>query len=175
MKLPRRQFLHLAVAAAIPAALRPAIGANLSDSAGAHHRRFSGRGRERYSCAPDGAVAQRTAWPAVHHREPARRRRQYRNRVRGACGAGRPHAAAGGFDERDQRVALRQAQLHFPPRHRAGRQRRAHDRCHGGESVVSGQDDSRTSSPTPRPIRARSIWHPPATGLSVMSPGNCSS
>ena len=42
MKLPRRQFLHLAAgAAALPAVSRIAQGASLSDAAGALHRRLS--------------------------------------------------------------------------------------------------------------------------------------
>ena len=37
MKLPRRQFLHLAAgAAALPAVSRDRMGASLSDAAGAH-------------------------------------------------------------------------------------------------------------------------------------------
>ena len=41
MKLPRRKFLHLAAgAAALPAVSRIAMGANLSDAAGALDRRL---------------------------------------------------------------------------------------------------------------------------------------
>jgi hypothetical protein len=39
MKLPRRQFLHLAAGAAAPGRCAHRQGANLSDAAGAHHRR----------------------------------------------------------------------------------------------------------------------------------------
>ena len=45
--------------------------------------------------------------------------------------------------ERDQRDALRQAQLQFHPRHRAGRGHHPRAACHGGESIGSGQDGSR--------------------------------
>ena len=44
MKLPRRQFLHLAAgAAALPAVSRIRMGASLSDATGAHCRRLSCR------------------------------------------------------------------------------------------------------------------------------------
>ena len=46
--------------------------------------------------------------------------------------------------------------------------------CHGGQSIGSGQDGSRSSSPTPRPIRARSTWRRPAAGPSPQWPANCS-
>ena len=39
--------------------------------------------------------------------------------------------------QRHQRHALRQAQLRFQPRHRAGRKHRPHAQCHGGQSGVS--------------------------------------
>ena len=45
---------------------------------------------------------------------------------------------------------------------------------HGGESVGSGQDAFPSSSPMPRPIRARSTWRRPATGRVHMSPASCS-
>ena len=45
--------------------------------------------------------------------------------------------------ERNQRDALRQTQFQFHPRHRAGREHHARARCHGGQSIVSGQDRSR--------------------------------
>ena len=47
MKLPRRQFLHLAAgAAALPAVSRIRKGASLSDAAGAHRRWLSAWRRE---------------------------------------------------------------------------------------------------------------------------------
>ncbi len=49
----------------------------------------------------------------------AGRRQQYRDRSGGALRAGRLHAALGRPAERDQRSALREAQLQFSHRHRA--------------------------------------------------------
>ena len=86
MKLPRRQFLHLAAgAAALPAFARWRLGRDLSDAAGTHHRPGLPPGG-----APDivarliGAMAVGAARPAVRHREPAGRRQQDRHRGRRA-------------------------------------------------------------------------------------------
>jgi hypothetical protein len=77
-------------------------GARLSGAAGAmdhrvyrrrHHRHHLAPGRP----APDGAVR-----PAVHHRDPARRRHQYRDRVGGAGAGRRLHAAVRRRPECDQ-------------------------------------------------------------------------
>ena len=67
--------------------------------------------------------------------------------------------------ERNQRDALRQAQFQFHPRHRAGR-------GHLPRASLSWRSIRRfrprpfpSSSPMPRPIRARSTWRRPATEL----------
>ena len=144
MKLPRRQFLHLAAgAAALPAVSRDRKGASLSDAAGAHHRRLSAGRRDRHRRASDRPMAVGAAWPAIRHREPAGRRQQYRHRGGRARAAGWLYAPAGRRGERDQRDALRQAQFQFHPRHRAGRRHHPRAQRHGGESIVSGQDGSR--------------------------------
>ena len=106
-------------------------------------RRLCRRRRARHHRAPDRSMAVGAARPAVRHREPAGRRRQYRHRGGRACAAGRLHAAPGQSGERDQRDALRQAQLQFHPRHRAGRGHRPRAPRHGGQSIGSGQDGSR--------------------------------
>src|SRR2546423_2115702 len=56
----------------------------LSDAAGARDRRVFARRHAGSSRAPDRSVARKPARPAVHHREPAGRRWQYRR------GSGRP-------------------------------------------------------------------------------------
>ena len=81
MKLPRRQFLHLAAgAAALPAVSRDRAGANLSVAAGALIVGFAAGRRDRHYCAPDRAMAVGAARPAIRHREPAGRGHQYRHR-----------------------------------------------------------------------------------------------
>ena len=79
MKLPRRQFLHLAAgAAALPAVSRIA-------RAQAYPARpvriivgFAPAGAARHRRAPDRSMAVGAARPAIRHREPAGRRQQYR-------------------------------------------------------------------------------------------------
>ena len=144
MKLPRRQFLHLAAgAAALPAVSRIAWAQAYPTRPVRIDRRLCRRRRDRHRRAPDRAMAVGAARPAIRHREPAGRRQQYRHRGGRACAAGRLHAAPGRCGERDQRDALRQAQFQFHPRHRAGRGHHPRALRHGGESIGSGQDGSR--------------------------------
>ena len=67
---------------------------------------------------------------------------------------------------RDQRDALRQAQFQFHPRHRAGREHRS--ACPTSWWSIHPFRPRRfpSSSPMPRPIRARSTWRRPATAQS---------
>ena len=120
MKLPRRRFLHLAAGAAGSFAHR--TGGDLSIAAGARDRAVRARRHDRHRRATDGTVAFRAPWPAIRHREPARRVHHDRDRGGRACARGWLCALAGHHVERDQYDALRkQAQLQFPPRHRADR------------------------------------------------------
>ena len=81
MKLPRRQFLHLASGRCRAAGrIAHRVGASLSDAAGADHRWLSRRRRDRHHRASDGSMAVGAARPAIHHREPTRRWQQYRHR-----------------------------------------------------------------------------------------------
>ncbi len=145
MKLQRRRFLQLvAGAAALPAV-----------SSSAQAQAYPSRPLRMIIGYPPGGSADITArltgqWligaarSAGGDREPAGRRYQPRHRSGRARGAGRLHAAAGRAGQRDQRHALRQAQLQFPAGHRAGR--RHHPLCQrgGGEPVAADQDDSGT-------------------------------
>ena len=118
---------------------------------------FACRRSCRHRRAPDRPMALGAARPAIHHREPAGRRQQYRHR------GGREVAADGytlllvGASQRDQRDALRQAQFQFFPRHRAGR-RIAASRFHGGQSMRFQPRRFPSSLPTPKPIPAKSTW-----------------
>ena len=72
MKLPRRQFLHLAAgAAALPAVSRIARAQSLSDAAGAVDRRLWRWRSTRHRRAIDRSIAVGAARPIVRHREPA--------------------------------------------------------------------------------------------------------
>ena len=79
-----------------------------------------------------------------------------------------------GIGERDQRDALRQAQFQFHPRHRAGRGH--HPRAHSSWWSIHRfrPRPFPSSSPMPRPIRARSTWRRPATGPRPTWPASCS-
>ena len=79
MKLPRRKFLHLAAgAAALPAVSRFAWAQAYPTRPVRIDRRLSGRRCDRHRRASDRSMAVGAAWPAIHHREPAGRRRQHR-------------------------------------------------------------------------------------------------
>ena len=149
-------------------------GAELSGADGAHHRASSCRRHVRHVRAPAGSMAVGAARPAIHRREPAGRRHQYRHRGGRARGPGRLHAPRNDREQRHQRDDLRQAQFQFHPRHRAGGPHHPRAPCAGGASVGSGHRRFRSSSLMRRPTRARSIWRRPATAPPLMWPANYS-
>ena len=101
------------------------------------------------------AVAQ--MGPAGRHREQGRRRRQYRRRSRRQGRAGRLHAAVGAAAAAgDQPESLSEARLRSD---RSSSRSRSWARVPNALVVNpedAGQDASRNSSPTPRPIPASS-------------------
>jgi tripartite-type tricarboxylate transporter receptor subunit TctC len=119
MKLPRRQFLHLAAgAAALPCAphlakaqayptrpVRILVGLS-AGSASDIMARLIGQW-----------LSERLGQQFVVENRPG----AGSNIAAEALGAGRLYTPCGHFGERDQRHALRQAQFRFDPRHRAGR------------------------------------------------------
>src|SRR5262245_43610935 len=107
--------------------------ANVSKQTGAVDHRLSAGRLGRHHRAADRTMALGAARPAGRRRKPARRRHQSRDRGGGARGARRLHAAPGCAGERDQRHALRQAELRFSARHRAGRRHHPLSQCGGGE------------------------------------------
>ena len=123
MKLPRRrQFLHLAAgAAALPALSRFAWAQTYPS----RPVRFVGtccRQRIRHHRSSDGSIAVGAAWPAIRHRQPARRGRKHRHGNRRAFAAGRLYASLDHFSEHHQHIALQQPLFQFHPRHRADRE-----------------------------------------------------
>ena len=86
MKLPRRQFLHLAAgAAALPAVSRFAWAQTYPSRPVRIVVGFPAGGATRHHRAPDGSMAVGAARPAIRHREPTGRRQQYRHRGGRAC------------------------------------------------------------------------------------------
>ena len=67
-------------------------------------------------------------------------------------------------DRRNQRDALRQAQFQFHPRHRAGREHHPRDPTSWWSIHRFRPRPFPSSSPMPRRIRARSTWRRPAPG-----------
>ena len=143
MKLPRRQFLHLAAGAA---ALPAVSGSRWAQAYPTRPVRlvapFPPGGSIDLAGAPDRSMAVGAARSAIRRREPAGCRRQHRQRGGPELATRRLYAPVVQRGERDQRRALRQAQLQFP-RYRAGRRHQPRTQCHGGLSIGSGEDLSR--------------------------------
>ena len=144
MKLPRRNFLHLAAgAAALPAVSRvawaqayPTRPVRLIEGFGA-------------GSAPDvlarligQSLSEQLGQPFVVENRRGANSNIATDAVARAF-AGRLHAPSHHVGERYQRDALRQAQLQFHPRYRADREHRSRALGHGGPSVGSGQDRCR--------------------------------
>ena len=176
MKLPRRQFLHLAAgAAALPACPAIRAGASLSDRGRcASSSPFAAGGATDIVARLMGQWLSERLGQQFVDREPAGRRRQYRHRGGRARTAGRLHAAPGRRGERDQRDALRQAQFQFHPRYRAGGGHHPHAPTSWWSIHRFRPRRFPSSSPMPRPIPARSIWRRPASEPLPISPASCS-
>ena len=159
MKLPRRTISASGRGRCrAPGRVADREGASLSGAAGAHHRRTCRRQRGRHCRAPDGSMAVGAARPAIHHREPARRGRQHRDRSGRAGAAGRPHAAPGqcARTPSTRRSTTSSISISFA----TSRRSRAFSACPRSWRSIHRFRSKRfpSSSPMPRPIRARSTW-----------------
>ena len=144
MKLPRRQFLHLAAgAAALPAVIPHREGASLSVAAGAHRRSICRRRSDRHHRSSDRPMAVGASRPAICHREQARSRQQYWYGGGRECAAGRIHAPPGRCVNRDQCDALRETQFQLPPRHRTRLRHHLDPLHYGGKPIVPRADSFR--------------------------------
>ena len=146
-----------------PGYLAHRTGANLSVSslsvaAGELDRFRSRRRHARHHRAARRASAVAAARPVRGHRQPSGRRRQSRPAGGRARAGRRLHAADGRHPARHQRDALREEHYHRHARHRSGREHQQRFVRPAGEPGVRGQDGRPSSSPTPRPIPARSTW-----------------
>ena len=176
MTLRRRHVLQLAAGAvALPAVSRLARAQAYPSRPVRIIVGFAAGGAHRHRGAADRAMAVGAARPAIRGREPAGRRRQHRHRGGGAVR--RPTAT------RCCMTALANAinatlynKLNYdflrdiaPV---AGISREPDVMV--VQSVVSGEDACRNSSPTPRPTPARSTWRRPASAPRRIWPANCS-
>ena len=142
MHLPRRRFLRLAAALSVAPAMPRIARAQAYPSKPVRIVTGFSSGSAMDTIARlMRAMADGKGRPVVRRRESRRRRRQSRHRGGRALPAGRLHAPRLRFAGRDQRHALRQAQLQFPPRHHADRGDFPRAECSRGASLVSGEDD----------------------------------
>ena len=183
MTFYRREFLYLSSAGTIGLPTRDADreSTSLSVAAGAPARRLWRRRRRPTFChwPADGTIAVRSARPAVRRREQGRRaaaaalppRRSSRQPADGQTLLG--WSSLANAVECD--ALNRQADLQFHPRHRADGRR------HQSRAPPTSWSwcrrfrpkRSRSSSPMPRPIRARSTWRRPASARRRTWPASC--
>ena len=174
MKLPHREFLHLAAgAAALPAVSRIAMGADLSDAAGAHDRRLCPRRYDRHCRTPHRTVAVGATRPAIRHRESAGRGANIAAEAVVRAPRGRLHAPvvtstnvinATLFDKLNfnfiRDIAPVAGVIRIPLRP-------------GGASIGSGQDGSRVHRPC-QGQPGQDHYGVAGTGHRLMWPANCS-
>ncbi len=175
MKLPRRNFLHLAVgAAALPAVPRIA-------RAQAYPTKPV---RLIVGFAPGGATDIAARLMGQWLSEQFGQQFVIENRTGASTNIATEaavRAPADGYTlstpncvERDQRHALRQAPLQLHPRHHAGCGHHPLPPRHAGQSIVSSEDRRRVHHPCKVQSRQDQLWDRAVSARRSMSPVSCS-
>ena len=175
VKLPRRKFLHLAAsAAALPAVSRIARAqAYPSRPVRIIVGQAAGSGI-RHSCSSNWSISIGASWSAIRNREPARRGRKHRHRSGRPFAAGRLYASLGQFSEHHQHNALRTDRISISS---ATLRRSAKSPASPSSWRLirrSRPGPFQSSSPSQKPILARSTWHRPVAGLRTTLLASCS-
>ena len=126
------------------------------------------------SRAPDGSMAVGASWPAIHRREPARRRRQYRRRGGRERSAGRLYAPLDYVSRTQSTRHSTTSSVSISSATSRRSQASAATACHGGESRRLRPSPFPSSSPMPRLIRASSTWRRLETEPRLMWLASCS-
>ena len=135
---------------------------------------FAGRRRDATSLRAYGPMAVGAARPAIRHREPAGRRRQHRHRS-GRAGRRRT-ATRSSWSRRRMRSTRRSTTISISISSATSRRSRALSACPSSWWSIHRfrPRPFPSSSPMPRPIRARSTWRRAGNGTRHMSPASCS-
>ena len=90
-----------------------------------------------------GQYLVRKARAAIHHREQARRRQQYRNRGGDPLAARWLYRPSRQSCQRHQRLAVQEIIVQLRARYRAGRRHHARSQCDGGQPQRAGENGGR--------------------------------
>ena len=173
MKLPRRIFASGCGRCRAAGHVADRMGASLSGTAGAHHRRLC---RWRHVDIVARLIGQwlseRLGQPFIIENRPGASGNIATEAVVKAPADG--YTLSGQHRQRDQRGALRKTQFQFRPRHRPCRELFRARRLSWKSIHRFRLRPFLSSSPMPRPIRARSTWRQPGSAPRPMWPASCS-
>ena len=127
----------------------------------------------RHHRAPGRAIGVGAARAAIHRRQSAGRRQQYRHRSCRPRHARRLHATLDRLGQCHQRHALSASEFRFRARPHAGRLHRPHAVRHRGQSAIAGEIGARADRLRQGQSR-QDQYARPASAPGRMSPASCS-